>query len=120
MGASGGKRRRTNRRHNTVRLSATAIIEGWDVPLETRPKVIEELKELAFGDDVGTREKLRAMEALMKFPGMQIDAARLQIEQQKWKRDKGQGTAGLAATVVEADAIYEAEHGSGQSGEVPQ
>ena len=97
-------------------LDARAIAQGWDVPVTKRARLIRELMAIAFGKESAPREKIRAIEALLRVPGLQLEAARTRIEQQKWQAQKSGGIGDLD-TILHADGSRNNE-GPGSPGEV--
>lgn len=97
-------------------LDARAIAEGWDVPVTKRKKLIAELLAVALGSGSAPWEEIRAIEALLRVPGLQLEAARTRIEQQKWQAQKSGGIGDLD-TILHADGSQDGE-GPGSPGEV--
>ena len=120
LGILGGESRARNVANWHVQLDARSIIEGWDVPVEERAKTIERLVKLRDEAD-GSRDSLRACEALLKIPGMQIASAQLKLAQEE---ASGGDATGLIeemekrAAEIEGQAQSEAVTGGGVA-EVP-
>jgi hypothetical protein len=118
VGESGENPRKKHKRHHHVRLNARAIAEGWDVPLEERPKIIQEVIRIAMGDE-SARDKLRAAETLMRVPGIQIGAAQLKLAQDA--TPGSEATESLVDRMDENDAAFEQQsQNSEDSQEMPQ
>lgn len=92
-------------------MRARAIIEGWHVPLEDRPGIVRELVDaVKLSDNI--REKISAAKALLSIPDKEINAARLQIEQERWAKEKKEGdTSNSLAELLRAAAEHDKRHG---------
>lgn len=92
------QRQERHQRSKDVRLHARAIIEGWDTPQETRPATIEYLTQVMRGDiETDPRTRMMAARALMHTVSLQIDAARLAMDQ-RTHSDERKSKSGKAVT----------------------
>jgi len=114
VGGFGEKKRHKRKRNRLVRLDAKAIIEGWNVPLEERSKTVERLVKLR-DEAKGERDALRACQALMRVPGMQISAAQLKIAQ-----DQAPGSDATKSLIEEMEARDDALDRERSDGASPQ
>ena len=71
-----------------MRLAAKAIIDGYDVPLEKRSVIVEQMLATLENPKSSPRDKAIAAKTLLLIPRLQLDAAKIAIEQAKWKREK--------------------------------
>ena len=114
VGGFGGKARPKHKRNRMVRIDAQSIIEGWDVPPKERAKTVDRLVKLR-DEAKGDRDALRACEALMRVPGMQISAAQLKIAQ-----DQAPGSEATKSLIEEMEARDDALDRERSDGASPQ
>lgn len=99
-------------------MQARAIIENWDVPLAQRAKIIARLVEIVEKSD-SEREAIGAAKALLTIPRTQIDASRLQIEQQQWKKER-EGSSVDLQDLLTAHEQYDQGPGPDSDPPVPE
>lgn len=59
-----------------IRMLARSVMDGWDVPLERRPNVVNMLLDAVDDPAEDVRTKVIAAKALLTIPRLQIDAIR--------------------------------------------
>jgi hypothetical protein len=65
------------RSDDDARLFCRALREGWDIPVEQRPAVIQRLVELVTSQESSPREATAAARALLQAARMQLDTVKV-------------------------------------------
>jgi hypothetical protein len=61
-------------RNLDARLAERALREGWDVPAELRPELVQILAKVARSDEASPRERTSAIKALLQCSRINLEA----------------------------------------------